>query len=67
MDIIRQCLAYYNEYFGGMKYYNLVSALNSNQETEQTKIYYDLLRQRDEILKKMRCYSSRENKNVNSM
>ena len=66
-DNLNSLFAIYNEYFGGMKSYNLVSALNSNQETEQTKVYYDLLRQRDEILKKMRCYSSRENKNVNSM
>ena len=66
-DDLNSLFAIFNEHFGGMKFYNLVSSLNSNQETEQTKIYYDLVKQRDEILKKMRCYSSMKNKNVNSI
>ena len=66
-DNLNSLFAIYNEHFGGMKFYNLVSSLNSNQETEQTKIYYDLVKQRDEILKNMRCYSSMRNKNVNSI
>ena len=66
-DDLNSLFAIFNEHFGGMKFYNLVSSLNSNQETEQTKIYYDLVKQRDEILKNMRCYSSMRNKNVNSI
>ena len=45
-----------------MKVYNLYQTLEEGKENEQTRVYEELNRERDNILEKMREY--RNNKNI---
>lgn len=47
----------FQENFSGFKIYGLLEAIRNNENNEQTRLYYELIRQRDEILEDMRRYS----------
>ena len=46
------------ENFKGMEYYRLGKSLKNKEDTEQTRIYYNLIEKRNIILQKMRNYST---------
>ena len=55
-DALNELFHEFNEHFGGMKVYNLLNSISKNEETEQTKIYFDLCARRDKILENMRMH-----------
>lgn len=61
-DALNGLFKKYNEHFNGMKVYNLYQTLEEGKENEQTRVYEELNRERDNILEKMREY--RNNKNI---
>ena len=50
----------FNNYFSGMKIYSLYDDLNNNKDTELTRTYNYLVKQRDEILLKMDNYKKEQ-------
>lgn len=46
---------YYKE-FSGMQYYSLAYSLKNNEDTSQTRKFYEVLDKKDEIMDKMRNY-----------
>ena len=55
------------ENFQGFKIYNLLQSLKDKKETDQTKIYWNLIEKRDEILEKMRQHSMQTELNNQSV
>lgn len=56
-DALNELFHIYNEHFAGFKKYTLIDSLKKNEDTKQTRLYYELLEKRDKILDKMRKYS----------
>lgn len=48
--------ALFNESFPEFQYYSLLQSLKQNEENEQTRLFKDIVRQRDEILAEMEKY-----------
>lgn len=64
-DALNDLFRTYNEHFGGFGIYNLLNDIRNKKDTERTRIYYDLVRKRDEILDKMNKHSMlREQKSI---
>ena len=57
-DDLNNLFSIYYENFSGFKIYSLWNALKSKKDTESTRVYYDLIDQRDRILDKMRLHKS---------
>lgn len=57
MEALNQLLTQFNQQFGEFKYYQLLTDLSQNQETEATRTYYAFQTQKDIILNHMREYS----------
>ena len=55
-DKLNSLFAIFNENFSEFKYYNLLDSIKKEEDTPQTRLYFDLIRQRDEILRKMEEY-----------
>ena len=43
----------FNESFPGLSFYNTIESINKGKETEQTKLFYDIINRRNKILKAM--------------
>lgn len=57
-DELNSLFEIYFENFSGFKIYNLLSDLKDNKDTEQTRIYNDLVARKDKILEKMRTHQA---------
>lgn len=51
-------IKYFYENFSGFKIYSLRGALKKNEDNEMTRIYYEIIEKRDQILENMRNYSN---------
>lgn len=56
-DALNDLFRTYNEHFSGFGIYNLLDDMRNKKDTERTRIYYDLVRKKDEILDKMNKHS----------
>ena len=56
-DELNELFHIFYEHFDGFKYYDLAQAIQNNEDTPQTRIYFDIMDKRDKILEKMRKYS----------
>ena len=63
-DALNELFHIHYEHFSGFKYYSLIDSLRKKEDNEQTRIYKDIIRRRNEILDKMRKYSMLQ-ENVN--
>ena len=59
-DELNELFSIFNEHFSGFKFLRLAEILNSDVETEETRIFYDLISKRDTILEKMREHSIKQ-------
>jgi len=57
-DELNSLFEIYFENFSGFKIYNLLSDLKDNKDTEQTRIYNDLVARKDKIMEKMRTHQA---------
>jgi hypothetical protein len=57
-DELNSLFSIFYENFNGFKIYRLIDSLKKNEDTEQTRIYYDLLDRKNAILDKMRKYNA---------
>ncbi|MBR6689949.1 MAG: hypothetical protein IKL65_01290 [Bacilli bacterium] len=48
----------FDENLGGLEYYDLIESLNKDEDTELTRIFYDLIIKRDNILENMKNYNN---------
>ena len=46
----------HNKHFGGYSFYKLAADLTENRDTNETKIYHEIIEKRDNILNKMRDF-----------
>ena len=56
-DELNELFHVFFEHFQGFKVYSLMQSLKNKEDTQQTRIYYDLVEKRDKILEKMRKHS----------
>ena len=61
---LNNLIKYFYENFKEMKIYSLRRALNNNEDNEMTRIYYEIIEKRDEILEKMRNYKKDNSKTM---
>ena len=66
-DELNNLFNIFYENFQGFKIYNLLQSLKDKKETDQTKIYWNLIEKRDEILEKMRQHSMQTELNNQSV
>lgn len=52
-DDLNELFRIHNEHFAGFGFYGLLDDLDKKKDTERTKIYYELINRRNEILEKM--------------
>lgn len=57
----------FNEHFSGMAFYQLMYELKESKDTKLTKIYFDIIKTRDEILANMKDYSDSYSSSTNMM
>ena len=62
-DALNDLFRIFNEHFQGFRYYGLIDSLKKKEDNEQTRVYYDLMAKRDEILDKMRKHSMLQDDN----
>lgn len=55
-DELNSLFKIYNDNFSGFKIYNLLSDLSSGKDTEQTRIYYELVDRKNHIMENMRKF-----------
>lgn len=63
-DRLNKLFTVFNENFGGFKYYRLVNDIKANVQNEKTKLFYDLKREKDEIMNDMRNYNRDDVKKI---
>ena len=56
-DDLNNLFIIYQEKLSGSQYYKLRNDLENKKESEETRIYYNLIAKRDEILARMRTYN----------
>lgn len=56
-DSLNSLFKVFQDNFSGFKIYNLLDDLREKRETERTKVYYEIIERRDEILRKMNAHS----------
>ena len=47
----------FNKSFPGFSFYKLIESINKGEETEQTKIFFDIVNKRNKILSSMKEYN----------
>lgn len=52
-DRLNDLFAIFNDNFSEFKYYSLLDSIDKKENTPQTRLFFDLIKQRDEILAKM--------------
>lgn len=57
-DELNSLFEIYNENFSGFKIYNLLSDLREKKDTELTKVYYDLVDKKNNIMENMRRHQA---------
>lgn len=55
-DELNSLFKIYNDNFSGFRIYNLLSDLSSGKDTEQTRVYYDLVDRKNRIMENMRNF-----------
>lgn len=48
----------FNEHFSGMNFYSIREDINNKKETEETKLYFEIINKTEEILENMKNYSN---------
>jgi hypothetical protein len=66
-DALNNLFKIFDENFNGFKIYNLLGSLKKGERNKDTMLYHSLISQRDEILMKMRNYSSCKFDNYNNV
>ncbi len=56
-DALNELFAIHNENFNGFAFYSLCESIKNKEDNEKTRIFYDIVRRRNEILDKMRKHS----------
>lgn len=56
-DALNELFHIFIKNFDGFKFYSLMQSIQNKEDNEQTRIYFDLIQKRDEILDKMRKHS----------
>jgi len=63
-DELNELFHIFYENFEGLKYYKLISEIQNNKDTEQTRIYRDIIIRKEKILEKMRRH--KESRKMNN-
>ena len=56
-NALNDLFSVFDEHFSGMKYYSLMSDLHNEKETENVRIFTDIVQKRNVILENMRTYA----------
>lgn len=58
-EALNELFHIFYESFPGFSFYNTIESINKGEETEQTKIFYDIVNKRNEILSSMEMHSKK--------